>query len=211
MELMRAPEGYQNGLGEMVVIEDTFLFPLLKSSDIGNGRIHCRAAMLVTQKAVGEDTSQIRTKAPKTWHYLKRHAALLDKRGSVIYKNKPEFSIFGVGPYSFAPWKIAISGFYKRLHFVKIGPVDGRPVVFDDTINFLPCWSESEADFIESLLRSEAAQGFFNSMIHWDEKRPVTVEILKRLSIEKLAAAWGREEDYDRFTGYEKLSLFAIS
>ena len=209
MELMKTPEGYQNGLGETVAIEDTFMFPLLKSSDIGNGRIHCRAAMVVTQKAVGEDTNQIRTKAPKTWRYLKRHAALLDKRGSVIYKNKPEFSIFGVGPYSFAPWKVAISGFYKRLHFVKIGPVDGKPVVFDDTINFLPCWSEDEADFIESLLHSEAAQGFFNSMIHWDEKRPVTVEILKRLSLQKLAAASGREEDYDRFSGYDKLPLFA--
>jgi methylase of polypeptide subunit release factors len=209
MELMKTPVGYQNGLGETVTIEDTFLFPLLKSSDIGNGRIHCRAAMVVTQKAVGEDTSQIGEKAPKTWRYLKRHAALLGKRGSVIYKNKPEFSIFGVGPYSFAPWKIAISGFYKRLQFVKIGPAGGKPVVFDDTVNFVPCWSEGEADFIESLLRSEPAQAFFNSMIHWDEKRPVTVEILKRLSIEKLAVALGREEDYDRFTGYENLPLFA--
>jgi hypothetical protein len=37
-------------------------------------------------------------------------------------------------------------------------------------------------------------------MIHWDEKRPVTVEILKRLSIRKLAEMLGRENEYSRFT-----------
>ncbi len=211
MELTATPRGYRNGLDETVDVEDEFLFPLLKSSDIGNGRIHCRAAMLVTQKFVGEDTSTISTKAPKTWRYLNRHLSLLDKRGSVIYKGKPAFSIFGVGPYTFAPWKIAISGFYKKLHFVRIGPVDGKPVVFDDTINFLPCWSEGEADFVGGLLQSEPAQAFFQSMIHWDEKRPITIEILKRLSIEKLAAQLGHREEYDRFTGYDKMPLFATS
>ena len=40
-----------------------------------------------------------------TWSYLQRHSALLDRRGSVIYKNKPAFSIFDVGSHSFAPWK----------------------------------------------------------------------------------------------------------
>jgi hypothetical protein len=156
--------------------------------------------MLVTQQRVGEDTSYLRVKAPRTWSYLKHHTALLDKRGSIIYKNKPAFSVFGVGPYSFAPWKVAISGFYKKLHFVKVGPVNGKPVVFDDTIYFLPCQSEEEAEFIEGLLRSEAAQAFLHSMIHWDEKRPVTIEILKRLNIQKLAAMLGHEEDYFRFT-----------
>lgn len=194
-------QAYQNGLGETVALEDVFLFPMLKSSDIGNGRIQCRRVMVVTQQRVGDDTGYIRVKAPKTWNYLKRHAALLHKRGSSIYKNKPAFSVFGVGPYSFAPWKIAISGFYKKLCFAKVGPVNGRPVVFDDTIYFLPCWSEEEACLIEDLLRSEPAQGFLRSMIHWDEKRPITVEILRRLSIRKLAAMLGREQDYEQFAG----------
>jgi hypothetical protein len=209
MELMKTAEGYRNGLGEAVAIEDCSLFPLLKSSDIGNGRIESRAAMIVTQKFVGEDTGHIRIKSPKTWHYLERHAEMLNKRGSVIYRNKPAYSIFGVGPYSFAPWKVAISGFYKRLNFVKVGPIDDKAAVFDDTIYFLPCWSEAEAEFIESLLNSRPAHEFFQSMIHWDEKRPVTVEILKRLSIQKLAALLGHEVDYVRFTECRELPLFA--
>lgn len=210
MELTLTLDGCQNGLGEMINLENDYLFPMLKSSDIANGRIHCRGVMVVTQKLVGEDTGQIEIKAPKTWDYLKRHAPLLNKRGSIIYKNKPAFSIFGVGPYSFAPWKVAISGFYKKLHFVKIGPANGKPVVFDDTIYFLPCWSEEEATFVEGLLRSDAAQAFFDSMIHWDEKRPITVEILKRLSVRKVAALLGREQDYFGFTAAADGALLAV-
>jgi hypothetical protein len=208
MELAITTSGYQNGLGEYIALEDTFLFPMLKSSDIGNQRIHCRSVMIVTQRIVGEDTNYIKLEAPKTWQYLKRHEEFLDKRASVVYRNKPSFSIFGVGPYSFAPWKIAISGFYKKLHFVKVGPLDGKPIVFDDTIYFLPCWSKEEADFLEDLLRSEPATAFLHSMIHWDEKRPITVEILKRLSIRKLATLAGRELDYSSFTSPNRLPLF---
>ena len=208
MELTITQNGYQNGLGEYIALEDTFLFPMLKSSDIGNQRIHCRGLMVVTQRIVGEDTGYIKTEAPETWRYLKRHEDFLCKRASAVYRNKPPFSIFGVGSYSFAPWKIAISGFYKKLHFVKVGSLNGKPIVFDDTIYFLPCWSEEEADFMEALLQSEPATGFLNSMIHWDEKRPITVEILKRLNIQRLAALAGRERDYSHFTSPNRLPLF---
>ena len=117
--------------------------------------------------------------------------ATLGSRGSSIYRNKPPFSIFGVGPYTFAPWKIAISGFYKRLMFVRVGPVDGKPVVLDGTINFLPCTCEAEADFLAGILTSEPATEFFYSMVSWDEKRPITVELLRRLSLRKLSAELG--------------------
>jgi hypothetical protein len=199
MELMTTPNGIQNGLGETVVLEDVLTYPFLKSSDIGNGRIRSRGLMIVTQKTVGADTANIESEAPRTWEYLQRHASLLDKRGSVVYKNKPAFSVFGVGPYTFSPWKIAISGFYKKLLFVKIGPVTGRPMVFDDTIYFLPCWSKEEADFLADLLDAEPVRAFFQSMINWDEKRPITVEILKRLNLRKVAESLGKEDLYLRF------------
>lgn len=207
MELAVTPSGYKNGFGEDVVVEDLFLYPLLKSSDVGNERLNYRNYMIVTQTAVGENTATIRDKAPLTWRYLTKHATLLDGRGSVIYRNKPPFSIFGVGPYSFTPWKVAISGFYKRLNFLIVGPADGRPVVFDDTVNFLPCRSSDEAHFIAELLQSGEAQSFYHSMIHWDDKRPITIDLLKRLNIYRLAVALGREVDYSRFSTDKHLLL----
>jgi hypothetical protein len=208
MELKLAGKGYVNGLGERVDIEDLFLYPMLKSSDVGNGRIEHRSMMLVTQKAVGQDTAAIQVNAPKTWKYLEDHADLLESRGSSIYRNKPRFSIFGVGPYSFAPWKVAISGFYKSLRFVVLGPHDGRCLVLDDTVNFLGCASEVEANFLFDLLSSREANEFYGSMISWGEKRPITVELLRRLNIRRLAAELGRSEEYDRHAALDEGPLF---
>jgi methylase of polypeptide subunit release factors len=208
MELGIVSNGYRNGLGELISLEESLLYPLFKSSDISNGRMDRRNVMVVTQQVVGEDTNRIRTEAPETWRYLSQHESFLDKRASVVYKNKPRFSIFGVGPYTFSPWKVAISGFYKKLQFVKVGPIDGKPAVFDDTVYFLPCWSQEEAEFLESLLQSEPATNFLQSMIHWEEKRPVTIDILKRLSIRSLATLLEREDEYLRFTGGNNLPLF---
>jgi len=65
--------------------------------------------------------------APKTWEYLTKYSDLLDKRGSSIYKDKPRFSIFGVGDYTFGNWKIAIPALYKKLEFSVIGPYQNKP------------------------------------------------------------------------------------
>ena len=198
MELRAVPGGFENGLGEYVHMEDALLYPLLKSSDVGNGRVNSRNVMLVTQDHIGADTNWIRHEWPQTWEYLTGHAGLLNKRASVIYKNRPVFSIFGVGSYAFAPWKVAISGFYKKLEFLQVGPENGKPVVFDDTVYFLPCVSADQATFLARLLRSEVAQSFLGSMIHWDDKRPITIDVLKRLSLEKLAAFLGESSAFRR-------------
>jgi len=115
MEFEPVGDGYKNGLGEFIRCEGDYIYPLLKSLDVGNGRITSyRKVVLITQKAVGEDASQIRKLAPMTWEYLIEHREYLDKRRSTIYRNKPVFSIFGVGDYSFKQWKITVSGFYNE-------------------------------------------------------------------------------------------------
>jgi hypothetical protein len=211
MELRPDGAFLTNGLGERIELEDRYLYPLLKSSDIGNGRVQSRLVMLVPQKSIGEDTQEIRNVAPKTWRYLCRHADRFEARASSIYRNKPVFSIFGVGAYSFTPWKIAISGFYKDLKFVRIGPLNGKPAVFDDTVYFLPCESEEEANFLHGLLSSQEAMKFLRSMISWDEKRPITVDLLKRLNLLKLAERMHRKTDYLRFVSRVEGSLFEQS
>lgn len=193
MELERTPDGWKNGLEEVVDLEDEFVFPLVKSADIGGVRHREREKfVIVPQRAVGEDTAPIQRKAPLTWAYLARHRRKLDARTSVIYRDKPSFSVFGVGGYTFAPWKIAISGLYKKLTFRLYGLRSGKPIIFDDTVYFLPFESRDEADAVLELLNSEAARTFLEAMIFWDEKRPITVELLKRLDLLKLAGFLGR-------------------
>jgi hypothetical protein len=189
-----------NGFNETINIEEEYLYPLLKSSSVANNRLDIRTFMLVPQRRTGDETHSIKLNAPKTWEYLSKHADLLDRRASSIYRAKPPFTVFGVGPYSFAPWKIAISGLYKRLNFVTVGPIKGKPVVFDDTVNFLPAHSEEEAIFLGTILGSEEAREFYSSMIHWPDKRPITIEILRRLNLSLLAEHLGLGEEYARFT-----------
>lgn len=201
MELEKHGAQFQNQLGELIDLEEEYVFPMLKSSDLAtSGQIrYGRKYMLVTQSLVGEDTAPIQVNAPRTWDYLQKHRALLDGRGSSIYKKRPSFSVFGVGDYAFAPWKVAISGFYKSLHFKIVEPVLTRPVVLDDTGYFLPCWSRDEAEFVAQILASKPSQEFLRSMIFWDEKRPITVELLKRLDIKALSVELGMDQVYTAF------------
>lgn len=206
MELEKHNGCFKNGTNESVTIEDMYVFPMLKSSDVANGSIkYGRKYMLVTQSFIGEDTGHIAKDAPNTWAYLVGHSEALNRRASSIYRNRPSFSVFGVGDYSFSPYKIAISGFYKSLSFKLIEPFTGKPVVLDDTVNFLPCWSKEEAEFIMYLLNLPEATEFLSSMIFWEEKRPITVDILKRLDIKQLAIAQGKEEQYNKFANHRSL------
>ncbi len=208
MELRREGNRYRNGLGELVEIEDVYLYPMLKSSDVANGcGDEATRWMIVTQQTVGQDTAEIEKHSPKLWDYLNAHAGLLSKRGSSIYRNRPAFSIFGVGEYSFAPWKVAISGFYKKLAFKPIGPYRGKPVVLDDTSYFLPCRSKAQADCISDLLNSPAAQAFYRAFVFWDAKRPITADLLRRLDLRRLAEEAGTERQFDKFLGDRRTEI----
>ncbi len=186
MELIKENGKYKNNLGEVFELEDDYVFPMLKSSDLANGNLTPRRWMLVTQKEVKSDTSNIAEIAPKTWKYLISHGEFLDRRGSSIYKKRARFAMFGIGDYSFAPWKVAISGFYKKLEFNVIGSYENKPIVLDDTCYFIPFETEIEAEKVCKLLNSKAGREFFESFIFWDAKRPITVDILQKLDITKL-------------------------
>jgi hypothetical protein len=192
MELTREDDFYRNGLGEKVHLEEKYIYPLLKSSDLGNGRAEARKYVLIPQTHTGDDTANIKSDAPQTWNYLTRHEKFFAKRQSSIYQNRPPFSVFGIGTYSFAPWKVAISGLYKTFSFVVVPPVNGRPVMLDDTCYALSCQSGEEACLLCELLNSTPAMEFLHSLVFTDSKRPITVDILRRISILALAQRLGK-------------------
>lgn len=188
-----------NGFGDIVEIEEDYVYPLLKSSDLGNGRVAIRKAVLVTQRHTGIDTADIKQKAPKTWEYLMLHKNSLDGRKSSIYKNRPRFSVFGIGPYSFARWKIAISGLYKNISFMIVPPHNGRPVMVDDTCYSIPCHSEEEAEFLIEMLSSVELKAFLSALVFLDSKRPVTINVLRRISFTELACILGKLDKLNSF------------
>jgi len=187
VELERVKNGYKNKLGKIHDLENTYLYPMYKSSDIAKQELPKPFRwMLVTQKYLGEDTKKIADTAPKTWAYLNYYNNFFKKRKSRVYKKQPSFSFFGVGEYSFAPWKVAISAMYKKIHFNVVGPYEGKPTVLDDTCYFIPCKSKNEAQYLKELLNTKIAKRFYESFIFWDSKRPIKIDILKRLNIAAL-------------------------
>lgn len=204
MELKKLPDGYFiNGFNELVEIEKDLLFPMHKSSDLANGRENISKYMLVPQCVVGSDTKFIASVYPKMWKYLLLHEELFDKRKSSIYSGKPKFSIFGVGDYTFLPWKVAISGLYKNLNFRIIGPYEGKPVVFDDTCYFLSFKFKEEAVMIKDILESNICFEIFKMLIFWDSKRPVTKDVLNSLNLPAISQFLGREKEFkERFPAF---------
>ena len=59
MELCGEGGHYRNGLGELVQLEDAYIYPMLKSSGLAKGARSGSRSMIVTQTAIGEDTAVI--------------------------------------------------------------------------------------------------------------------------------------------------------
>lgn len=191
MELENRGGNWITSAGEVVDVETEFVYPLLKSSDVANGRSASERMVIVPQRTLGEDTTTLKERAPKLWSYLMKHRNELIERKSSIYRKQPPFSIFGIGGYSFAPWKVAISGLYKRVQFRLVGPLGGRPVMLDDTCYFLPFAREEDARRTLLALESELARDFFRGRVFWDAKRPISKSILQSIDLHRLMAALG--------------------
>ncbi|MFX1514223.1 MAG: SAM-dependent DNA methyltransferase, partial [Promethearchaeota archaeon] len=212
MELIKKGDHFYNGFKKLVSIEDDYLYPMLKSADLANISINkTKRWMLVTQRFIGEETFSIKDRAPLTWAYLETYSQVLDQRKSSVYKNRPKYSIFGVGDYSFSPWKIAISGFYKKLTFQCISPLYEKPVVLDDTCYFIPAKSPEEALILHTILNHPFAHDFYHTFIFWDAKRPITKQILQQLDLCQLSKEIGSEEIlevlYRNYSGLNSKSL----
>ncbi len=187
MELIYDGIQYKNGYGEIVNIEESLIYPLLKSSDIKGGTISStRKYVIVTQQATSDDTECIKIKYPKTYQYLLKHSEELDNRGSRIYKGRPRFCLFGIGKYSFKPYKIAISGLYKKPMFTIVTPISGKSVMLDDTCYMLGLNTLEEATFTQELLNSIPVQSFIESIVFIDAKRAINKDLLMRIDLIKV-------------------------
>jgi len=188
MELDKVNGHYVNGLNEEVKLEDGLVYGILKSSDLKNTVINqTRKFTIVTQKKVGQETKYIKTEYPKTYQYLTQHQANFDARKSSIYNNKPLFSIFGIGDYSFKPFKVAISGLYKTFHFTLILPQDNKPVMLDDTCYLIGFDKIEFAVYALILLNSDTTVQFLQSVTFPDAKRTFTKDVLMRIDLLELA------------------------
>jgi hypothetical protein len=186
MELARDPVTglWCNGLNEIVDVEPEYLYPLTKGTDLKRpASSRPERAVVVTQKRIGDETAHLSEDAPQLWGYLRAHATRLTGRKSSIYRGQPPFALFGVGPYSFAPFKVAISGMNRIPIFQPLGPARERPVMLDDTCYFVACSSAEEAAVLTALCNATTTLSLIRSASFRDAKRPVTKALLQRIDL----------------------------
>jgi hypothetical protein len=172
---VRSGEKLRNGLGEEWELEDELLFPLMNAGNFGRPLATAQRFILVPH--------DVRTGRPMTWDaivghrraagYLSRHReALARRRGTLINAHIRRgfwWSLLGVGPYAFAPWKVAWEALGKRSFTptVLAGRWQGNQALHA----FCPCATRQEADVlaaelgraqVETWLKSSAMEGTCN-------------------------------------------------
>lgn len=171
-----------NGLGEQVEVEEEVLHPLFKSSDLAASR-PARHLFPLYQHNLAGPLDHLEAQWPKLSAYLRTHRDLLAARGSSIYRGKPDYMLFGVGDYTLAPWKVAISGFYKIPRFAVLGPDRaGRAPLVDDTCYLLPFRTEHAARLAADYLNGSEVRSFLAAIADITAKRPYTKEVLGRIA-----------------------------
>ena len=184
VELTRSGNDYYNKLGEKVDIEEEFIYPYVKSSDIqSNLSNHHNRFVIVTQHRVNDNTEQLQYTAPRMYRYLTEHRAYFDKRKSAIYRNRSPYSMFGIGGYTFKPYKVVVSSLYKQPHFTLLRPINGKCVVPDDTCYQIGFDRLEDAEVILRLLSSMQVTNFIRSISFPDSKRTITKDILMRINL----------------------------
>jgi hypothetical protein len=191
-EMTKIGDKLYNGFDEEVCVEEERIFGIVKSSDLkGHIISKPRKYVLITQTYLGEDTLSLAEKFPMLFTYLNSKQEFLKNRKSAIYANKPDFSIFGIGGYSFKPFKVAISGLYKSPSFTLILPENNKPLMLDDTCYFLGFDQLSDAVFAWLLLKDRQTLDLLKCIIFEDAKRPYTKEILMRIALDEIASDIG--------------------
>ncbi|MBQ0008130.1 MAG: SAM-dependent methyltransferase [bacterium] len=211
MELEKRDGRLYNKLGEEVAIEPDLIYPILKSSDIKGGHIDTsRKYVIVTQKKVSDDTAAIGHLYPLTYKYLNDHSKWFDARGSIIYRSRPKFCIFGIGSYSFQKYKIAIGGLNKNTSFSLVQPIGDKCVMLDDTCYFLGFDDYETAQCVLKILNSNVVQNFIQSLVFSDAKRSINKDLLMRIDLRK-AATTLLKENYITDEEYETVENITSS
>ncbi|WP_054683106.1 hypothetical protein [Rhodothermus marinus] len=98
-------------------LEPDLLYPLLRGRDVRRWYAQPSLHILMVQDPKtrrGIDEQVLQQRYPKTWAYLKRFEAVLRERKSQMIRrlmeSGPFYSIFGIGDYTFAPWKVVWRG-----------------------------------------------------------------------------------------------------
>ena len=144
-------------------IETTHIFPLMRGRGLSafQAKLDPDYRILLPQRGMHGDPALLRN-CPKTRRFLMRFRNELEQRASYrkFQREKPYWSMWSTGPYTFSPYKVLwkeMSG--RRFCAAYIGetddPVLGRKVVIPDhKLYMVPVGTLEEAQFLTGILNA---------------------------------------------------------
>jgi hypothetical protein len=148
-----------------MAIEPDLVFPLLRGRDVQrwNAKPSCR--ILLPQDpgdpAKGYPEAEMQSRLPKTYGFLKQFEQELRQRSGFKQffdvDTAPFYSVYNVGPYSFAKYKVCWREVAPDLSAAVCSSFEGKVVTFDHTLVGVSCQTETEAHYLCALLNSAPA------------------------------------------------------
>jgi len=141
-------------------IEPDLLYPLLRGRDVGRWQAQPSAYILMVQdpqKRRGYDPDWLAENYPKTYAYLKRFEAELRSRSGYqryFSESDPFYSMFNVGDYTFAPYKVVWREQAASLTAAVTEPLEDNVVVPDHKLMLVDFQDRSEAHYVCAALNS---------------------------------------------------------
>jgi len=178
-------------------IEPHLIYPLLRGRDVKRWKAEPSAYILMVQDPVkrrGIDENELKTKYPKTYWYLKRFEKILRERAAFkryftrrdtngrIVETGPFYSMFDVGDYTFAPYKVVWRYIATDFICAVAGSIEGKPIIPNEKLMLIACDNESEAYYLCSLCNSSPARFI---VISYGVKTQLAPHLIQNIRIPK--------------------------
>lgn len=175
-----------------VKIENDLIYPFLKPRNIKRWKTEGYVYGILPQKKHGENNeSELRVKYPMTYKYLYHFRDNLKHRASKWFKiaGFPFYSIFGVGDYSFAPYKVVWCCMTYSPNFAVVSDVNDeyigkKKVMCDNTIGYFSVNNESEAYYLCGILNSKKVGEALESRSN-KSKWGISINMVEQIPIPK--------------------------
>jgi type II restriction/modification system DNA methylase subunit YeeA len=173
-------------------VEPDLVYPLIRGEDVKKWYVEFKDRFIIvphkpkTAKPILENEMKVRW--PSIYRYLSNFKIELENRSihKLWGKGNPFYSIYDIGKYTFAPYKVvwkriagAITG--KAVSFVcaVVEPIDGKSVIPDDGIILVEAETPDEAYYIAGILNSIVARSIIASYTYELRQETHIIDVIR--------------------------------
>jgi len=169
-------------------LEHDHVYPYLRSKHVVKYGLFGHDRHLVPlQKANQDNERELRANCPETYEYLDSNRAALEDRSSSWLDNGPFYNLFGLGEYTWSPYKVVWCRLGFKPHFAVVSTVDDeilgeKTVVPGDHCMFISTEDRYEAHFLCALLNSLPYQQSLKALAS-EGKSSLSKTVVSRLTL----------------------------